>query len=188
MCEDRERLKTQIRDAFSFTPPPKSICDSFEGDEPELLVAEFSAIPDWRALDAPFVDRAPDGFGSALSFFSPEAFRYYLPAFLLADLDDVLERADPSYHLWHGLDDETSIETINPVRYGDQTWRTYATQRFASFSIVEVQAIAAYLALKAREDSFSQTQIEQALRHLRLSGRARIGHGEPVHRRIRAGR
>jgi len=163
MSEEREKLKNQIKEAFAGTPSPDSICDSHEGDEPDLLESEFSGKPDWRTLDSTLIDLAPDGYGSALSFFSASAFRYYLPAFLVADLDGKLERAEPVYHLWHGLDDETGNERINPARYGDATWRTYATERFSCFSIVEVQAIAAYLRFKAREDHFSRPQIQQAL-------------------------
>jgi hypothetical protein len=85
-----------------------AIISSREGDEPYLLEAEFRELPDLRRLDPFFLDRSPDGFGTALCFFSPEAFRYYLPTFLLADLDGVLRQADPAVNLWHGLDDEFS--------------------------------------------------------------------------------
>ena len=48
------------------------------------------------------IDRAPDGFGSALSFFSDEAFRFYLPAYLIADsvtaqLEDAAITAQKSF-------------------------------------------------------------------------------------------
>jgi hypothetical protein len=84
---DIEQLEADIRAAFSSTPPPDpgQLRDSSEGDEPFLLEAEFKHVPDWRRLDTAFIDRAPDGFGSALSFFSGAAFRYYLPAYLLAE-------------------------------------------------------------------------------------------------------
>ena len=46
-------------------------------------------------MEPPFLDSAPDGLSSALAFFSDEAFRYYLPAYLLAALDRKLALADP---------------------------------------------------------------------------------------------
>ena len=105
VADEGERVKTLIRSAFATTPRPANaeLRGSSEGDEPWLVQEEFSDKHDWRALDAAFLDRAPQGLSSALSFFSREAFRYFLPAFLIADLDDSLETADPAFHLWHGL-------------------------------------------------------------------------------------
>jgi hypothetical protein len=163
MSERRASVKSQLTAAFSATPRPGTIRDSDAGDEPALLEAEFRDRPDWRFLEAAFLDSAPDGFASALSFFSASAFRYYLPAFLLADLDGTLERVDPVFHLWHGLDDETGREPINPLRYGTTTWYERAVERFASFSTAEVQVIVAYLRLKADDDDVSREKIEQAL-------------------------
>ena len=81
MGDERDELKERIRRGFDSTPPPapSAIKDSSEGDEPYLLEDEFREVPDWRGLDPSFLDRSPGGFGTALCFFSPEAFRYYLP-------------------------------------------------------------------------------------------------------------
>lgn len=83
VSDELDGLEAQIRGAFESTPPPDShgLRGSGEGDEPFLLEAEFRQVPDWRHADVAFIDRAPDGFGSALSFFSHEAFRYYLPGY-----------------------------------------------------------------------------------------------------------
>ena len=94
-----DALKSQISDAFSHVEHPGDWClrGSNEGDEPYLLEQEFKGKSDWRVLDPKFIDQAPDGFGTALSFFSDEAFHFYLPAYLLADIDGLLEQHDPVF-------------------------------------------------------------------------------------------
>lgn len=161
-------VKSQIVAAFARVEPPPHWClsNSREGEEPGLVEKEFAGKTDWQALDAAFLDQAPEGYGSALSFFSDEAFHFYLPAYLLADLDDKLQRADPVFHLTHGLE-KTSEETpINPRRYGARTWRDHARYKFAMFSREECAAIAAYLEHKRAHGElveFVNRQIEEAL-------------------------
>jgi hypothetical protein len=179
--DERESLKARIRAAFASTPPPdpSALRGSSEGDEPYLLEAEFRDKRDWARLDAGFLDRAPDGLASALSFFSREAFRYYLPAYLLADLDDALHQADPLFHLWHGLDDETRDERVNEQRFGNWTWLEAVTQRFEAFTAAEVAAIVAYLRYKAQRDEFTRPRIEQALTNFWLARLGQAGSGRP---------
>ena len=163
----REALKHHILQAFSATPPPdpSALRGSDEGEEPYLLEEDFQDVPDWRSLNTAFLDQSPDGFGSALSFFSAEAFRYYLPAYLLADVDEVLRQADPLFHLWHGLDDAKRDVPVNELRYGDWTWFDAVSGRLAGFTSGEAEAIVAYLRYKADQDEFSRPRIEEALRN-----------------------
>jgi uncharacterized protein DUF6714 len=143
---------------------------SNEGDEPWRLEAEFRHVPDWRQVDVSFIDRAPEGLGSALSFFSAEAFRYYLPAYLLADLRGQLQQADPSFHLWHGLDDAHRDTPVNERRYGSWTWFEERSERFRSFTPAEAAAVVAYLRHKAQaDDDFDRRVVEQALRNYWLA-------------------
>ena len=173
MSDELERLETQIRAAFQGTPPPDpdGLRGSGEGDEPFLLEAEFHHVPDWRRVDVSFIDRAPDGFGSALSFFSSEAFRYYLPAYLLADLRDQLQQANPLFHLWHGLVDDQRDTPVNERRYGGWTWFEAVSDRFRGFTPAEVSAIVAYMRYKAEHDELGldRPMIEQALRNYWLA-------------------
>jgi hypothetical protein len=85
---DAEAVKTLIRNAFSGLEFPGDWClrGSNKGEEPYLLEKEFAGKNDWRTLDPSFLDQAPGGYASALSFFSDEAFRFYLPAYLIADV------------------------------------------------------------------------------------------------------
>jgi hypothetical protein len=165
---DAVELKAKIRRAFASVEPPPSWCltNSNEGVEPALLAKEFSGKTDWRNLDAGFLDQAPDGFGTALSFFSDEAFHYYLPAYLLADLEGRLKQADPVFALTHGLDNASRSQKINPRRYGERTWFEHARHKFALFNAAEVEAIADYLAYKARSDRLTepeQRRVREAL-------------------------
>lgn len=143
-------------------PPDWCITDSVEGDEPASLKQEFKGVPSWASLTADFLDQTPDGFGSALSFFSDEAFRYYLPAFMIADLDGRLERADPVFHLTHGLD-HSATKKINPRRYGDRTFGDSARHRFSLFSTRQAKAIMEYLLHCGSLDKFDAHSIDRAL-------------------------
>jgi hypothetical protein len=163
----REQLKTLIGDAFAHVERPGNwaLRGSNEGDEPYLLEGAFADKSDWRALDARFLDRAPDGYASALSFFSDEAFRYFLPAYLLADIDDSLESVDPVFHLCHGVDDKMRDQAVNPRRYGGRTWFDEKRHRFSVFLPAEARAIAAYLQYKADRDEFNRPLIGQAIKN-----------------------
>jgi hypothetical protein len=143
-----DALKTQIRLAFADVEPPPHWCltRGTEGHEPALLAQEFAKVLDrhWEELSQEFLDRAPDGYGSALSFFSDEAFRFYLPAYLVAMIDRNLQQADPIFHLTHGLS-RGGGRFINPRRYGARTARDEALHRLAVFTPAEAGAIRAFL-------------------------------------------
>jgi hypothetical protein len=101
------------------------------------------------------------------------AFRYYLPASLLADLGGQLQQASPSFHLWHGLVDAQRETPVNERRYGKWTWFQAVSDQFRAFTPVEVAAIVAYLRYKAEGDDLGleRPKIEQALRSFWLAGR-----------------
>ena len=160
-------LKALVRDAFANVAYPGDWClrGSNEGDEPYLLEAEFKGKTDWAALDTAFIDRAPDGFGTALSFFSDEAFRFYLPAYLIADIDGKLQQHDPSFQLTHGLDDATRGQRLHPRRFGDRTWLDAQRHRFSTFTRTEAAAIVEYLRWRRERDEYARAKINQALRN-----------------------
>ena len=163
----RPGLKAMICDAFRDVAYPGDWClrGSNEGDEPYLLENEFRGKANWQALDPVFLDQAPNGFSSALSFFSDEAFRFYLPAYLIADLDNQLKRTVPVFHLCYGLDDAHASEPVNPRRYGSRTWSAVARHKFSMFNVQQAGAIVAYLQYKAQGDGFLTPLIDQALRN-----------------------
>jgi hypothetical protein len=140
-------LEDQISAAFATVPPPPvwSLANSREGNEPLLVERDFRDKTDWRVLSPEFLDSAPDGYASALSFFSDEALRFYLPAYLIADLRGQLNRADVLFHLTHGLDDESRSKLLNPLRYGNRTWFDAISHRLSIFDAAQAAAIVRYL-------------------------------------------
>jgi hypothetical protein len=162
---DAETVKSRIRDAFLGVEYPGDWClrGSNEGDEPYLLEKEFAGKTDWRLLEPAFLDQAPAGYASALSFFSDEAFRFFLPAYLIADIDGRLASASPVFHLTHSLEDRAKTERVNPHRYGARTWFESARHQFAVFDQAQAEAIVAYLEFKRQTDEFERAAIDQAL-------------------------
>ena len=131
---------------------------------------------DWRTLDPAFLDL----HYTALSFFSEAGIRYYIPAFIVADLRHQLQTADPIFHLTHGFTDiSTTIDVggqpferpngrtrmINPLRYGAMTSFDYARYRLSVFCREEAAAILAYLefAHGSPDHEFSREAIEHAI-------------------------
>lgn len=169
-----ESLKDQIRKAFVHAayPGDENLRGSNQGDEPYLLEEEFKGKTDWRSLDAHFIDQAPDGFGTALSFFSSEAFRFYLPAYLIADIDEALTQSNPVFHLYYGLDNDTKDDRVNPRLYGNQTWFELKQQQFAVFNEQEASAIVAYLCYileSGRLVDFEAKSVNEALNNYWMS-------------------
>ncbi len=126
--------------------------DSNEGTEPFLLEEDFKGKDNRSEIDPAFLDQAPDGFSSALSFFSAEAFRFYLPAYLVADLRGQLYNVDPSFHLCHGLYPASANTRINPARYGERTWSDCAKYRWSMFTPDQLLAVRLYLDHKLEGD------------------------------------
>jgi hypothetical protein len=162
---DVEALKAMIQAAFAEVEYPGDWClrGTNDGDGPYLLEQEFKGKADWRTLDPAFLNQAPDGYASALCFFSDEAFRFYLPAYLIADIDGRLVSVTPAFHLTHGLTDDGRAKKVNPRRYGERTWFESASHRLAVFDKPQAAAIVAYLEFKRASDEVERENIDQAL-------------------------
>lgn len=165
---DTNLLKSEIAKAFSNVIYPGDWClkGSTEGEEPYLLEKEFKGKTDWRTLAPEFLDQAPGGFGSALSFFSDEAFRFFLPAYLIADVDGKLESCDVAYYLAGKLQKKPEeSELLNPKRYGDRTWWDYATFRLSVFNREQCSVISQYLRFKLEFPDSDEFVIKKALQN-----------------------
>ena len=77
-----KNVEITIKEAFGDVPPPseEDLC-AFLGDEPLEETEPFRGRK-WQDLDPDFLER----YQGALFWFTPEAFHYYLPAFLKAGL------------------------------------------------------------------------------------------------------
>jgi hypothetical protein len=176
--KDTESVIRLIREAFGKNEYPGDpyLQGSTEGCEPFEEVGPFQGKTDWTRLEAEFLDAHAD----ALSFFSEEGFRFFLPAYLVADLHGRLRRADPLFHLTHGFSD-SSVQIpakgrtfrknigksafVNPKRYGAKTFHDYARYRLSSFTREEAAAIVAYLQCRRNDasTSFEREEIDAAL-------------------------
>ena len=175
---DKEVVIEQIREAFggNVYPGDAFLQGSFEGCEPYEEVGFFKGKMDWSSLDAEMLD----AHYGALSFFSEAGFRFFLPAYLIADLQDRLRTADPLFHLtggFHVLSAEIPTQSrvfvrktggsvlLNPKRYGAITFRDYARFRLAVFTKEEAKAIVAYLNYVRDRDihGINRNQIDAAL-------------------------
>jgi hypothetical protein len=149
---------------------------SFEGCEPYEEVGPFRDKKDWKGIEADFLD----AHSVALCFFSEAGFRFFLPAYLIADLNGQLSTADPLFHLTHGFYDITvnipkkdrvfvvrsgKSELLNPRRYGALSSYDYARYRLSVFTREEASAIVAYLKYKRDfdPDVFEKEGIDAAL-------------------------
>ena len=149
---------------------------SFDGCEPYEAVSPFQTQHEWRGLNAAFLD----AHANALNFFSEAGFRFFLPAYLIADVEGELRVADPVFHVTHGFSDTVvQVPTpgrvfvmrhgpsafINPRRYGAATWYDYARYRLSVFTREEARAIVAYLECRRGADpaSVDHAAIEAAL-------------------------
>lgn len=175
----KEEVIERIREAFSATPYPGDsfLQGSFDGSEPFEEVGAFAGKSDWRTLDSKMLDARY----CALDFFSQGGFRFFLPAYLVADLREELLTAEPLFHLWHGFAIVSTDVTVgsrsfrrssggsrlvNPRRYGAITWSEYARHRLSVFVREEAQAIVAYMNYKREHSAtdLDKTRIDAALR------------------------
>lgn len=151
----------KIYDAFSRNvfPGETFLQGSFEGCEPYEEVGPFRDKKDWKGIDSDFLD----AHAGALCFFSEAGFRFFLPAYLIADLNGQLSIADPLFHLTYGFYDiavnvpkkdrvfvlrSGKSELLNPRRYGALTSYDCARYRLSVFTREEAGAIVAYLKYK----------------------------------------
>lgn len=175
---EKEAVIEKITDAFGKNEHPGEhfLQGSYEGDEPYEEVGPFKSLTDWKTIGAEFLD----AHASALSFFSEAGFRFYLPAYLIADLQGLLVTADPLNHLTGGFSDFTiklpvgereftitggKSTFINPRRYGAATLYDYDRYRLSIFTREEAEAIVAYLQFKRDfdPDVFNKAGIDSAL-------------------------
>ena len=166
MTADPTAVARHIREAFASAPYPGDpfLQGSFEGSEPAEAVAPFVGVRDWTTLPAAVLDAHYD----ALSFFSEGAFRFFLPAFMTADLASQLSTADPVFHLtggFHQISVDVPVKAgsvtrrsggrvlMNPRRYGAITFEDYARLRLSVFSREESAAVVQYLTYRRERDT-----------------------------------
>lgn len=144
----RRQLIAAVREAFSAAPAPRAsdMTDSAQGDEPAEYALEFRAVDRWT-LHPDFISRN----SAALSFFSEASFRYFLPAFVIADIHGLAGNGDPVFLLTDSLADAGSDK---------HEWRV---ERLSVLARAEREALATYLEWRAEGSEFDRKAIEPAL-------------------------
>lgn len=170
-------LVYRIQSAFADVPYPgdDNLTDSF-GDEADALRVDFRGRIDWTLLDTEFLNQAPEGWGTALSFFSAAALHFYLPAYLIADIEGRLDIGDATSRLCSFLVSPMNTKRLAKV-YGGGTLGEHARNEFERFNAVQVSSIVAYLLWKLDRDGDNPT-IEQALENYWLVREAELESGK----------
>jgi hypothetical protein len=158
-------LVAQIRAAFDEVPYPgdDSLCVVVEqdNDETAIVALEFQGL-DWREIHPALIAYNY----AALNVFTPDGFRYFLPAYLIADLVDVgiPSGADPVFNLTQGLAEDDDTE-VTPPKPDEPTtdWFAQSAGGMAAFSRPEREAIVHYLEYRAQLDADAAAEIEPAL-------------------------
>lgn len=149
-----DSLIAEIYAAFPSKRDPGigSLSDGGLREEPMATEREFADKTDWTQLDYDWLDQAPDGWGTARSFFSPAAACFYLPAYLMADIHFKMQSHEgPVFNLTLGFGPS------------DQKWRVRTEAQWAGLSCEQVQAVVHYLEWAAQWNEFDREQIEPAL-------------------------
>jgi hypothetical protein len=170
--KDKDEIIHMICDVFAGNEYPGDafLQGSTEGCEPYDEVGSFQGRTDWKSIEPSFLD----AHAGALSFLSEAGLRFFLPAYLTADIQGKLKSAHPVILLTHGFSDvevRTIIndrdfvlrtgksELVNPRRYGAATFYDYAQYRLSIFTREEAQAIVAYLEYKRDVDPYSSDRM-----------------------------
>jgi hypothetical protein len=155
---DRESVIAAIELAWLDARQPEKyniLPSNIIGDEEQMGVKRDFEGKSWRDLDAKFIDQSPDGFASALCFMSNEALRYYISAYLIADLKDQLKQAEPDFRLTDGMD--AAAYGCSPSVGND------AIARWRNLDDGKVHAIVKYLEYKRSKNDGWADQIEASL-------------------------
>lgn len=160
-----EEVAKEITTAFPSIRPEsfEPLVNSNQGDEPALTAAAFKDKDDWTALEWKWLDEAPEGMASALAFLSDKAACFYIPAYMVADVNGALKRVDPTYSLISGFDDYSRGHPIWPR--GSETWTDYSTIRWSHLTRTQARAVARYLEWRmSLDDLGTEHGLAEALR------------------------
>jgi hypothetical protein len=157
----RAALAKLITAAFADVPYPGNddLIESRLSEEALQVEAEFRGCRDWRILSEVFLDQAPGGLGSALTFFSDGAFHFYIAAYMLADLDGKMTQSDPLYHLAPQSMDPRVSGFSAPFYLTLGTWGRATSLRICDFTQDQRFAVAQFLKYRSRLADISEEQL-----------------------------
>lgn len=174
-----EELVGTIRRAFADRQYPGDghLCGSPQGTEPAWIALELRGVL-WNRAHP---DLLAHNY-AATSFLTDEGFRYYLPAFMIAELHGVESNADPVHALTDSAGD-IGISADSLVQLGEALGAevadvlrsvkeraarvdlgSWARKRWAGFTLPERVAIVKYLEYRKSSDWVDADRIEATLK------------------------
>ena len=136
--EQREALKTKILQAFAGAEcPPEDQIALHECEECAELRAAFAGIR-WDAME----DALVEAHENSLPLLSPEAFAYFLPAFMLYAVDHLTWRDSPS---------EYTVYAVGPDRPQNEDRADWYRERFKALTREQAEVVDEFLALVERD-------------------------------------
>jgi len=154
-----DAILDELTRAFPATRPDPfaPLVNSTLGDEPVTVAEAFRDKSDWTQLDPDWLEQQQ----YALAFFSHEAIRFYIPAFIAADLKGRLGNVDPAFILTHGFAHGVGDARIHPRK--PETWGDYARERWAGLTSAQARAIVHYLEWRIERDGLGVDGAGEAL-------------------------
>mgnify|MGYP000409079592 CR=1 FL=1 len=122
-------LLTKIESAFKNTPKPSGVLSHNSNDNGR---AKYFSGSSWNEHKATDLRLHFDAFYE----FEPEAFRYYLPAFMLADISDPIDADIIGEAIASFFTPRANVRLID---------KEYINKRIALFSPQEIAAIVAFI-------------------------------------------
>ena len=144
-------IAARIAAAFAEVPPPTDDTLLHPACRDDVDVAWFYGIPDWRSLDGADIVRE---YAAPIAF-SAEAFRYYLPAYLLWTLDNA---AGPDYAA------EATVRALDPGTAADML-HDFLRSRFRLIDAAQAASIVAFLERMAEIPALAEPATAALLHH-----------------------
>lgn len=138
-----EKLQQEILSAFDSVPYPHNSIAPHECEECREVRKTFSKR-DWKTIETQFIE---DNFG-VIPLFSPEAFHYFLPAYLIRSLENFSEKYDTVC--------EFTIYAVTPQNKDVENHFDYWQERFKSFTSKQISCVYDFLDLIGQDENLNR--------------------------------
>jgi hypothetical protein len=139
--EQLEILKQKIISSFADVPYPKDEIAPHECDECRDVRRTF-ANKNWKTIEPQILG---GNFG-IIPLFSPEAFHYFLPAYLIYSLDHFSEKYDTVC--------EFTIYAVTPDKKSIKKYFDYWREKFKDFTLEQMDCIYEFLDFVRDDENF----------------------------------
>jgi hypothetical protein len=135
-----ETLKHKIIDDFADVPYPKGVIAPHNCEECREVTTVF-ANKNWKTIEPEILE---DNFG-VIPLFSPEAFHFFLPAFLIYSLEHFLEKYNTvcEFTIYAVSPNKETIERSN-----------YWQQKYRHFNLEQMNSIYEFLVCIRKHENF----------------------------------